>query len=110
MWTSTSEDGGQTWTPLVQSDLSAECPVLLRHRSGALILRSRGNGTFLRLSFDQGRTWTRAYRTSPASAMMAMVEMSDGRVLNVMHEGYRVPGYVRGQFFRVTPDGPQPSG
>jgi len=106
MWTSTSEDGGYTWTPLTQSDISAECPFLLRHSSGALILGSRGFGTFLRLSFDGGRTWSWTYRMSPASAMMAMVEMSDGRVLNVMHEGYRVPGNVRGQFFRVTPDGP----
>jgi len=38
--------------------------------------------------------------------MMAMVEMSDGRVLNVMHEGYRVPSVMRAQYFRVTPDGP----
>ena len=110
MWTSTSEDDGRTWTPLVQSEISAECPFLLRHSSGALILGNRGFGTFLRLSFDRGRTWSQTYRISPASAMMAMVEMSDGRVLNVMHEGYRVPGNVRGQFFRVTPDGPQSAG
>jgi hypothetical protein len=106
MWTSTSEDGGDTWTPLTQSNISAECPFLLRHSSGALVLGSRGFGTFLRLSFDGGRAWSGTYRMSPASAMMAMVEMSDGRVLKVMHEGYRRPGNIRGQFFRVTPDGP----
>ena len=72
----------------------------------SVILGSCGLGTFLKLSYDQGRTWTKTVRMSPASAMMAMVEMADGRVLNVMHEGYRVPGYIRGQFFHVTPDGP----
>ena len=106
MWTSTSEDGGDTWTPLTQSDISAECPCLLRHSSGVLILGNRGFGTFIRMSFDGGRTWSPTDRMSPASAMMGMVEMADGRVLNVMHEGYRRPGNIRGQFFRVTPEGP----
>ena len=106
MWTSTSEDGGRTWTSLVQSDLSAECPFLLRHSSGVLLLGSRGYGTFLRMSLDGGASWTKGVRVSPASAMMGMTEMRDGRGLIVMHEGYRAPGYIRGQFFRVTPEGP----
>jgi len=107
MWTSTSDDGGRTWTPLVQSSVSAECPFLLRHSSGALVMGSRGGpGTCVTLSFDGGRTWTDTVCMSPSSAMMGMVEMADGRVLNVMHEGYRSPGYIRGQFFRVTPGGP----
>jgi hypothetical protein len=48
-------------------------------------------------------------RISPASAMIGMTETTDGRVLIAMHEGYRVPGYIRGQFFRVTPEGPVPA-
>ncbi len=106
MWTSTSEDGGRSWAPLIQSDVSAECPFLLDHSSGVLIMGSRGHGTFLKMSYDGGQTWSEAYRMSPTSAMMGMVEMADRRVLNVMHEGYRVPGNVRGQFFHVTPEGP----
>jgi photosystem II stability/assembly factor-like uncharacterized protein len=106
MWTSTSEDYGKTWKPLVQSNVSAECPLMLRHSSGTLVMASRGCGTFLKLSYDKGRTWTKTFRISPASAMLGMVEMADGRVLIAMHEGYRIPGYIRGQFFRVTPDGP----
>ncbi|MCK5118797.1 MAG: exo-alpha-sialidase, partial [Candidatus Latescibacteria bacterium] len=106
MWISISEDCGVSWTSLVQSDISAECPYLQRHRSGALILVSRGYGTFFRLSFDGGHTWSRTDRISPASAMIGMTEMADGRVLIVMHEGYRLPGNIRGQFFRITPDGP----
>ena len=106
MWTSRSEDGGRTWEPLAPSDISAECPCLLAHRSGALVLGSRGVGTFLQMSWNGGQTWGETFRLSPASAMMGMVEMDDGRVLVIMHEGYRVPGYIRGQFFRVTPEGP----
>ena len=107
MWTTTSEDGGNTWRPLVQSDVSAECPFLFTHSTGTLIMGNRGYGTYIRLSTDKGKTWGTTIRMSPASAMMGMVEMADGRVLNVMHEGYRVPGYIRAQFFTVTPEGPK---
>lgn len=106
MWTSASVDGGHTWTPLAQSGVSGECPYLFRHSGGALILFNRGCGSFLKLSFDQGKSWTREFRISPASAMIGMAEMADGRILIAMHEGYRVPGYIRAQFFRVTPEGP----
>jgi hypothetical protein len=106
MWTSRSQDGGKTWTPLVQSSISGECPYLLRHSSGALIMASRGSGVFIKLSFDGGESWPGEWRISPASAMVGMTELADGRVFIAMHEGYRVPGYVRGQTFRVTPNGP----
>ena len=106
MWLTTSGDGGKTWAPLIQSTIGGDCPSLLRHSSGALVLGSRGHGTYLNMSFDQGRTWTESFRLSPAGAMMALVEMADGKVLCVMHEGYRIPGHIRGQFFRVTPEGP----
>jgi len=107
MWTSRSEDSGRTWTPLVQSNVSGECPYLVRHSSGTLVMASRGYGTFVKLSFDEGRSWTKEWRISPASAMLGMTELADGRIMIVMHEVYRVPGYIRGQFFRVTPDGPE---
>ena len=108
MWTSTSQDGGLTWTPLVQSNITGECPFMLRHSSGALILSSRGAGTFLKLSFDQGQSWSKEFRISPASAMVGMTEAKDGRVLIVMCETPWHPGYyIRGQFFRVTRDGPE---
>ena len=109
MWTSRSEDSGRTWAPLVQSNVSGECPCLVRHSSGALIMSSRGAGTFVRLSFDDGESWTKEWRISPASAMVGMTEVDDGRMLIVMHEGYRVPGYIRGQLFRVTRGGPVPA-
>jgi len=106
MWTSSSEDGGRTWAPLTQTDISAECPCLLAHSSGTLVLGSRGAGVFVRISVDRGRTWGETYRVSPMSAMMGMVEMEDGRILLVGHEGYRIPGNIRGQYIRLTPAGP----
>ena len=106
MWKTSSSDYGKTWTPVVQSDVFGECPFLLRHSSGALILFSRGHGSFIKMSFDNGESWSQEFRISPASAMVGWAEMADGRVLIVMHEGYRVPGCIRGQYLRVTPAGP----
>jgi len=109
MWTGTSNDGGLTWTKLVESNVSGDCPYLLAHSSGALILFSRGAGAFIKLSFDQGRSWTGQCRISPAAAMAGMAELSDGTILIAMHEGYRVGQYIRGQRFRVTAQGPVPA-
>jgi len=108
MWKSTSNDYGHTWTPLVQSEMrDVSCPFLMKLSEGPLILGSRGPGTFINISYDDGKTWSKPYRISPASAMMSMVEMPDGRVLILMHEGYRwFGGKIRGQFFRVTKNGP----
>lgn len=105
MWTSTSQDGGRTWAPLTQTDINAECPCLLHHSCGALVLGSRGLGLFVRRSDDGGRTWSATVRVSTMSAMMGMVELEDGRILLIGHEGYRVPGNIRGHFIRITDDG-----
>jgi len=109
--TSRSEDSGKTWTtPVAHPNMSSrDHPHLLRHSSGALVMCSRGLGTFMKLSFDDGESWTNAWRISPASAIVGMTELSDGRVLIVIPEGYRTPGRVRGQFFRVTEEGPVPA-
>ncbi len=107
MWTSSSADGGLTWTKLVQSKVTGECPYLLTHSSGALLMTSRNNGTVLKLSFDQGHSWA-TYRISSASAMVGMAELADGTVFIAMHESYRQGAYIRGQRFRVTKDGPVP--
>lgn len=109
MWTSSSTDGGETWQRLEQTEISAECPSLLAHSSGMLIMGSRGCGTFVQLSVDSGETWGDMVRISPASAMVGMVELADARVFIAMHEGYRNPGFIRGQFFRPEEDGPVPA-
>ena len=104
MWTSYSADRGLTWTPLTQSGVSAECPFVLGHSSGTILLGSRSCGIFLNVSPDGGKSWE-VFRVSPCSGMMGMTELSDGRVLIVYHTGFRVPGRIRAQFLRVTPTG-----
>ena len=110
MWTGTSDDGGVTWTKLVPSDLIGYSPITLAHSSGALVLASRDGGrNSISLSFDQGRSWSKRYRMSPAGGMLNMVELADGTVLIVMCEGYRVGQSIRAQRFRVTARGPVPA-
>lgn len=106
MWTGTSTDGGLTWTRLVPSSVCGDCPYLLAHSSGALVMYFRGYGAMIKLSFDGGRTWSGRHRISPAAAMVGMAELSDGSIFIAMHEGYRVGQYIRAQRFRVTSDGP----
>jgi hypothetical protein len=109
MWMSTSADGGMTWTPLKQTDVTGECPFIIKHSSGALVFFSRGYGSFIKISHDKGRSWSPEYRILPASAMAGMAEIYDGRIIILMHEGFRVPSKVRGQFFKVTNEGPVPA-
>ncbi len=83
--------------------------MLLRHSGGVLVLASRGYGTFVSLSSDGGAGWSPRWRVSPASAMTGMVELGNGTILLVMHEGYRLPGLVRAQRLRLTPGGVEPA-
>jgi hypothetical protein len=105
MWMSTSEDKGLTWSRQVASNCTGECPYLLRHSSGALIMGSRGHGIFMKTSPDEGCTWSRETRISLCSGMMGMTETDDGRVLVVFHEAYRTPTRIRGHFMQVEKDG-----
>jgi hypothetical protein len=109
MWMSRSDDGGTTWSSLEQSDVTGDCPYIIRHSGGALVFFSRAYGAFIKLSYDNGKTWSAEYRISPASPMVGMAEMKDGRIAIIMHEGYRIPGKIRGQFFNITTDGPIPA-
>ena len=103
MWISTSEDGGLHWSALRQSSVSGECPVMLTHSSGALVLATRGSG--VTISFDGGRTWTKP-RMLTVDGMMTMAELTDGRVLIAGHMGWANPTYITADTFRVTPEGP----
>ena len=105
MWMSRSRDKGLTWSRQVPSDCTGECPQLLRHSSGVLIMGSRGNGIFMKTSADEGRSWSRETRISLCSGMMGMTEMKDGRVLVVFHEAYRTPTRIRGHYMKVSPNG-----
>ena len=105
MWMSRSRDKGLTWSKQVPSDCTGECPQLLRHSSGVLIMGSRGYGIFMKTSIDEGLSWSRETRISLCSGMMGMAEMKDGRVLVVFHEAYRTPTRIRGHYMKVRPDG-----
>ena len=105
MWMSRSRDKGLTWSRQVPSDCTGECPQLLRHSSGVLIMGSRGSGIFMKTSVDEGLSWSRETRISLCSGMMGMTEMKDGRVLVVFHEAYRTPTRIRGHYLKVRPDG-----
>lgn len=105
MWMSRSRDKGLTWSKQVPSDCTGECPQLLRHSSGVLIMGSRGYGIFMKTSSDEGLSWSRETRISLCSGMMGMTEMKDGRVLVVFHEAYRTPTRIRGHYMKVSPDG-----
>jgi len=106
MWTATSTDGGQTWSDLKESSVSGECPDLLNHSSGAIVMISRDTfGNSVRITFDGGKSWTRKRRV-PASGMATMVELTDGRVLIAGHTGWSNPTWIHADNFRVTPDGP----
>ena len=84
---------------------TGECPFLLRHSSGVLIMGSRGFGIFMKTSIDDGKMWSRETPVSLCSGMMGMMEMKDGRVLVVFHEAYRTPTRIRGHYMKVAPDG-----
>ena len=105
MWMSISTDKGLTWSKQVPSDCTGECPFLLRHSSGVLIMGSRGFGIFMKTSIDGGKTWSRETRISLCSGMMGMTEKKDGRILVVFHEAYRTPTRIRGHYMRVNKDG-----
>ena len=105
MWMSVSEDKGLTWSKQTPSKCTGECPYLLRHSSGVLVMGNRGSGIYMKTSTDDGRTWSRETRISLCSGMMGMVETGDGRLLVVFHEAYRTPTRIRGQYMHVDPDG-----
>jgi hypothetical protein len=106
MWTASSEDGGKTWTSMRQSNVTGECPWIFRHSTGAIIMFNRGFGSFIRVSYDNCKNWTPQFRISPASAMIGMTEMKNGKILILMHEGYKIPGVIRGQIFSLNSSGP----
>jgi hypothetical protein len=99
-------DGGKTWSPYIHIDAGGDHPHIIRHSSGALAMTCRSFGYFMWFSFDDGKTWSPLWRISPASGVGAMTEMADGRILLVVHEGYKDPGHIRGQYFNITPEGP----
>jgi len=108
MWRSESRDYGQTWTALVQSTLSATCPLLMA-RGGALVLAARnGGGNMVTISFDSGHTWTKP-RIILVGGMGSMIGLSDGRFLLAAVTWWGNPARIRAHVFRLTAYGPEPA-
>jgi hypothetical protein len=105
MWTSLSNDRGRTWTPPEPTGYTGTYPVVLNHSSGAVLM---GSARELRVSVDGGKTWSPTHDIG-VTGMMGVAELPDGRILMVYHTGYFVPGRIRAQLLRITPEGLEPA-
>jgi len=97
--TTYSDDGGCTWSELVDTGVKGAPPHLLLHSSGALICsfgrRSEPYGEFAWVSYDMGETWAEEYAidtnaTDGDLGYPATVELEDGSLLTVYYQ--KLPG------------------
>jgi len=77
-----SDAGGRTWSKPTKFPHRADCPYLLRTKSGVLLCASRHRGTSVTLSTDKAKTWGKPISIDTGSgAYPSMVELDDGRIL-----------------------------
>lgn len=94
MYTTYSDDGGRTWTPIQHLDVSGAPPHLMLHSSGAVILsfgrREEPYGERALISYDGGETWEDEYIIRDAFSTdlgyPASVELNDGSILTVYYQ------------------------
>ena len=95
MFTTYSDDGGKTWTPLKETGADGMPGHLMLHSSGALVLsygkRYEPYGEFAMVSYDNGETWEENYTIfenacDPDLGYPASVELSDGKILTVYYQ------------------------
>ncbi len=105
MWSSTSRDGGRTWSRSQALGFPGHCPYLLLTSRNILLLGHRLPGTSLHYSLDLGKTWSENVLMDQVSgAYPSMVEMPDGRILFVYYEEGEGSS-LRALFFEATEDG-----
>jgi hypothetical protein len=94
IYTTRSADGGKSWSQPQLLDLKGAPPHLLRHSSGALLLtygrRVEPMGEYVRVSRDEGRTWSKDVRISPEPVdwdhgYPTSVELDDGDIFTVYY-------------------------
>lgn len=95
MQSSTSIDGGRTWSPVREMGFLGHSPYLMRLSTGEILLsyrgftnntKAKGRFTALRISGDEGRTWQGPYRIDTVpGAYPATVELKDGSVLVIYY-------------------------
>lgn len=97
--TALSEDGGETWSEWVCTNVSGAPPHLMCHSSGAIICtfgrREPPYGEYAIVSHDMGKTWTEEYviddnTDSRDLGYGSTLELADGSLLSVYYQ--RCPG------------------
>lgn len=90
---SRSQDRGAHWSPAQALGFVGHCPYLHRAPGGEILLAYRQpvagdtRGTALRVSRDEGRSWSEATRIDPViGAYPSMVNLRDGSLLVVYYE------------------------
>ena len=103
--TSTSADGGLTWTPVKDSGFKGHAPHLTRLSTGEVLMTHRIPNTALHVSRDDCQTWQGPYELDRVGgAYPATVELKDGTVLAIYYtEGGG--SHVRALRFRLKADG-----
>ena len=95
IYTTRSADGGKTWSQPQLLDLHGAPPHLLEHSSGALILaysrRKAPMGEYVRVSYDNGVTWSKDTCISPPPpdwdhGYPTSVELSNGDILTTYYQ------------------------
>ena len=83
-----SSDQGRTWTKPERVGFKGDCPCLLRTSTGGILCAHRHPGTSLSYSLDSGAHWVGPVSIDPCKgAYPSMVELQDGSVLCVFHDG-----------------------
>ena len=94
--TAVSEDGGESWSELVCTDVSGSPPHLMIHSSGAIVCsfvrRQAPFGERATVSYDYGKTWSEEYvlDESPSGDLgyPSTVELDDGSLMTVYYQKY----------------------
>lgn len=95
IYTTRSSDGGKTWSEPQLLDLHGAPPHMLEHSSGAVILaysrRKEPMGEYVRISKDNGVTWSKDFRISSAPpdwdhGYPTSVELENGDILTVYYQ------------------------
>jgi len=91
-----SKDFGKTWSKVADIGFQGHCPSFTRLKSGALLLTYRAffddfqqkkGYTGLRISYDEGKTWTGPYMIDTMwGAYPSTVELKDGSIMAIYYE------------------------
>lgn len=99
VYTTRSTDGGKTWSEWECTHINGGPPQLIQHSSGAVILsvgrRTRINGEYALISWDNGQTWIQEYRIdkSPSTDIgyPCTTELPNGDLVTVYYQPYAAP-------------------